>query len=270
VILNYCDAAVLWDAAGTLVGIGSVVVGFLKRGLGTLVEDPGRAYAALVRSDYAYDVAQVGGNEVIRLSVLESLPLAGALVALPVLGVAAARDGRLEAAARAAAAPVRLPPARTVDLFALAYVLLLLAANLHRLDGGTQVTGRHVLPVYPLLVYGVARLPAVRRVLRERTGTCALSYAAGVCVGGQLLLLALWATGASLGEASQVHAAVNAAAAVPVAGWALADAAGLRTERGDRAGAVALGLAAAAGTAFFLLARLVHFDYVGGVVLPLA
>jgi len=264
------EAAGAWGAAGALGDVLSVALGFLRRGVGTLVDDPGQAYAVLVRSDYAYDVAQVGGTEVIRLSVLESAPLAGALVSLPVLGVVAARDGRLGAAARRAAGRrLRLSPARTVDLFAVAYVLLALAANLHRLTDGTQVTGRHVLPVFPLLVYGVARLPAVRRVLRDRAGLAAGAYVAGVCVGGQLLVLAVWATGASLGEASGLHAAVNAAAAVPVAGWALADAAGLRSDGTDRAGAVALGLAAAAGTAFFLVARLRHFDYVGGLVLPI-
>ena len=51
-----------------------------------------------------------------------------------------------------------------------------------------------------------------------------------------------------------------------LAAWAVADALGWRR---DRVGAVALGLAAAAGAAFVLLAGLWHFAFVGPRALPL-
>jgi len=56
----------------------------------------------------------------------------------------------------------------------------------------------------------------------------------------------------------QIHETIGFGAALLVAGWILLDAVGL--ER-DRSGAVALGLAAASGTVFFLLVKLWHFRY---------
>jgi len=137
---------------------------------------------------------------------------------------------------------------------------------LPRLPSHASITVRYLLACFPLTVYGLARVPSVRRVVDERHRLCAFSYVSGLLVGGQLLVVYLWTVEASRGEAVQTHALVGLAAAGLVVGWVAADGAGRRS---DRAGAVALGLATAAGTAFVVLAGLWHFAFVGPRAIPL-
>ncbi|PSP49229.1 hypothetical protein BRC75_04365 [Halobacteriales archaeon QH_7_69_31] len=235
----------------------------LWRGLRALLREPETLFVTFVRGGYVAGVAERDAGEAIRLTVLEAMPLAAGLVAVPV--VAARLDLRARAAAFRRRPWPRPSALRTVDAFAVVYVLALLLVYLPRLPVHASLTVRYLLACYPLAVYGLARLPSVRRVMRERPRLCAATVASALLVGGQLLVLYQWAIDATMGEAVQTHALVGLATAGLLAAWAVADALGWRR---DRVGAVALGLAAAAGAAFVLLAGLWHFAFVGPRALP--
>ena len=236
----------------------------LSRGLRALIREPETLFVTFVRGGYVAGVAERDAGEAIRLTVLEAMPLAAGLVAVPVV---AARLDLRERAAAVRRRPWPRPSAlRTVDAFAVVYVVALLLVYLPRLPVHASLTVRYLLACYPLAVYGLARLPSVRRVLRERTRLLAATAASALLVGGQLLVLYQSAIDATMGEAVQTHALVGLATAGLLGAWAVADGLGWRR---DRLGAVALGLAAAAGTAFVLLAGLWHFSFVGPRALPL-
>ena len=236
----------------------------LSRGLRALIREPETLFVTFVRGGYVAGVAERDAGEAIRLTVLEAMPLAAGLVAVPVV---AARLDLRERAAAVRRRPWPRPSAlRTVDAFAVVYVVALLLVYLPRLPVHASLTVRYLLACYPLAVYGLARLPLVRRVLRERTRLLAATAASALLVGGQLLVLYQSAIDATMGEAVQTHALVGLATAGLLGAWAVADGLGWRR---DRLGAVALGLAAAAGTAFVLLAGLWHFSFVGPRALPL-
>ena len=252
------------ETLDAFVGALDFLVELLWRGLRALLREPETLFVTFVRGGYVAGVAERDAGEAIRLTVLEAMPLAAGLVAVPVL---AARLGLRERAAVFRRRPWPRPSAlRTVDAFAVVYILALLLVYLPRLPVHASLTVRYLLACYPLAVYGLARLPSVRRVLRARTRLCAATVASTLLVGGQLLVLYQWAIDATMGEAVQTHALVGLATAGLLAAWAVADGLGIRR---DRLGAVALGLAAASGAAFVLLAGLWHFAFVGPRALPL-
>ena len=129
-----------------------------------------------------------------------------------------------------------------------------------------QVTVRYLLVLYPLAVYGMARQAPLRRALGTHWRAALWTWVGGVLVGAQLFVAGVTAGSLARGEAMQVHA--FAGLAVAGAFGALA-AATVVTDRGDRAVAVAGGLAAALGTDFLLLSGLVYFQY-GQYALPAA
>ncbi|PSP68384.1 hypothetical protein BRC85_02915 [Halobacteriales archaeon QS_1_69_70] len=252
------------ETLDAFVGAVEFLFELLWRGLRTLLREPETLFVTFVRGGYVAGVAERDAGEAIRLTVLEAMPLAAGLVAVPV--VAARLDLRERAAAFRRRPWPRPSALRTVDAFAVVYTVALLLVYLPRLPVHASLTVRYLLACYPMAVYGLARLPSVRRVLRERTRLCAATVASALLVGGQLLVLYQWAIDATMGEAVQTHALVGLATAGLLAAWAVADGLGWRR---DRLGAVALGLAAAAGAAFVLLAGLWHFAFVGPRALPL-
>jgi len=246
--------------AGTAVGL---VVGRFLEGATVAVTEPGRVVRTFLRTGYSTD-AWSGANEILgaNLSVLESAPVLGALAGTVALGARRIRAG---------ASGDREPGIGVVDAFAVGYALLLTLAYLPRLPLHASVTVRYLVPTYPLLVYAVARLPAVRRAVEHRWRTAAWSYAGTVLVGGQLFLAAVTLRNSAVGESMQTHAVVDLGLASLLAGWAVA--ATLATRRGtadgyDTAGAVLLGTAAGAATVLVLLASVAYFP-VGEFLLPL-
>lgn len=246
----------------TLVGGFDLVFQLVGRGFETVTTDAGRLYPTFVRGGYIPSVASQDAGEAIRLSFLEAMPLAAALIAVPV--VVARSDVRTRLISLVGRP--RLSALGTVDAFAVAYAIGLTLVYLPRLPLHATITVRYLLPLFPIALYGLFRLPAVRRVIDERYTACLVAYLGGVCIGGQLLVVYLWSIDAARGEAVQAHALVGLAVAALVAGWAVVDASGYRN---DRLGAVGLGLAAAAGTVFLVLAGLWHFAFVGAQALPL-
>lgn len=238
-----------------------VVVGFLVESVVTgldRVSDVDRLWHTFVRSgripmsrvDYA-----VNEHETIELALLEVLPLAGALLVLPVVAARRVRDtaagglGELRAGLR--------DPGRATDLLAGTWVATLVVIYIPLLPLHTQITVRYLLPVVPLLVYGVARLGPVRTAVTEESQRLAGGYVT-VVVGGTLLVVAVLAfADPAVGEAMQFHALVGLAAgsvlgAVAVT-WPL--------HRSPRAVATALATAAGVTTIFLALTALAYFPY---------
>lgn len=222
----------------------------LSAGLQVGIHDPDRLWQTFVRSGYIPEVAARDGTSAINLTVLESAPVLGAALALPV----AAIRGRART------------PAGAVDLFAALLGVAFTLLFLPNLPVHAQVTVRYLVPLYLLVGYGVVRLPSVRQVVHERGATLAWTYAASVLVGGQLFFAWLVARDAPLGEALQAHALVGLGLALAAAVWAVASESGYRR---PRVGAVVLGLAAGAGTVLVLLSGLHHFAYAGDFALPM-
>ena len=254
-------AGALDQLLDTLVGGFDLVFELVGRGLETVTTDVGRLYPTFVRGGYIPSVASQDAGEAIRLSFLEAMPLAAALVAIPIV----VARGNVRSRLSTLVERPQLGALGTVDAFVTVYAIGLTLVYLPRLPLHATITVRYLLPLFPIALYGLLRLSAVRRVIDEHSLTCALSYLGGVCIGGQLLVVYLWSIDAARGEAVQAHALVGLAVAALVAGWAVVDASGYQT---DRFGAVGLGLAAAAGTVFLLLAALWHFAFVGGLALP--
>jgi hypothetical protein len=125
--------------------------------------------------------------------------------------------------------------------------------------------------MYPLLLYAVARLPAVRRTVEHRWRYAAWTYAGTVLIAGQLFLAGVTVLEMTNGQSMQAHAVVNLSIATLLGLWAVAATLGNRREGPDRyddAGAILLGLAAGAGTVLILLATIAYFP-TGGFFLPL-
>jgi hypothetical protein len=246
----------------TVSGAVDVLVGLYRSGIGTAIGESTRLYHTFIRGGYLGDVAARDGGEAIRLAFLESMPLAAALVALPVLAAKSDFRDRF----RSFLDVRRLSAVGIVDAFVFGYAIALTLVYIPRLPVHATITVRYLLALFPIVVYALARQDAVRRVVSRRLGVLTFSYVSGVLIGGQLLVVYLWAIDATRGEAVQTHALVGLAMAAILAGWALLDAFGYRE---NRLGAVAVGLAAASGTVFLLLAGLWHFAFVGGRAIPL-
>ena len=216
-------------------------------------DDPKRVYNVFVRSagsDLAGDAEFAGTN----LSVLESGPVLA-------LGVAAV-------AGWLASARERLGRLRQVDptvVLAAALAVAFVALYLSRLPLHTQITQRYILPVFPLALYALARSPVVERLVDSGGRLACWSYAAGVLVGGQLLLAVVLVRDVPVGEAAQLNGKLSLVAAALVVVTGLLT---IRSRRFDRAAAVAVGLACAAATVFVLVAHLHYFEGTGEALLP--
>lgn len=245
---------VLSQAIAPLTTLGSL----FADGAIVAVERPDRLSATFLRSGYIEAVATRDGGAAINLTVLESAPVLGALLALPAhLAVRRPDRSAIERWLRS--------PAGATDALTTVYTLGLTLVYLPRLPLHAQVTVRYLLALFPILVYAIARLPAVRRAI-ARTRTFAWTALASTLVGGQLLIAGLVLLEATLGEAVQVHAWIGLAAALALGGWSVG--ATVLDRPGSRVGAVCLGVATGAGIVFALLSGVMYFAYAGDFALP--
>ncbi|WP_254823354.1 hypothetical protein [Haloglomus halophilum] len=227
-------------------------------GTAVFLTQPERVFTVFIRSEY--NLATPGGfpsTDGINLSVIESVPIISPVVIT--LGVVASR-----------LSVSNWKPASS-DAFVGAYTLLLVLAYLPRLPLYATITVRYLVPMYPLLVYAVARLPAVRRAIEYRWKWGLWTYAGTVLIGGQLFLAGVTLLNQGAGESMQTHAVVNLSMATLLALWALAATLATRPDTSDRydtVGAILLGLAAGAGTVLVLLATIAYFP-VGEFLLPI-
>ena len=235
----------------------SILVTQLVEGFHVSLSGDGSVYHTLVQGGYLERVVSDDGGETLNLAVLESAPLLAAALALPVVAIASVRQrgvGAIAAWWRSERGPV--------DLAVLLLGLLTTILYITRLPLHAQVTVRYLLVLFPLLVYAVARVPAVRRAVDRQTSVLGWSYAATILVGGQAFVLWLWLVDAALGEAIRLHGLVGLAVAGPGAVLVVA-ATAVDDDRLDAATAAWLGVAAGVATGFLLLSGIDYFAYAG-------
>ena len=255
-----------WSVTG-LIGTAVARVEYLSlvyEGAFLAVSEPDRLVRTFVRSGYIERIAEKDGHEAINLTVLESMPVAGALLALPAILVCRWRRGRT--AVRSLRRRVK-HPARVLDALAIGYATGLTFVYFPWLPNYAMVTVRWLLPVFPLAVYGALRLRVLRRAVTTRWKATCWTYAIMVLIGGQLLLAAVALTDATLGEASQLHAWIGLLAGLALGGTTTI-AVVRRGRSTDRGLAISFGLAAGVGTVFVLLSGLVYFSSTGDFALP--
>jgi len=253
------------DTLGDLVVVGglvwllSQVVELVVDSLAVLGE-PERLYHTFVRSEGA-DLTGSTDNRgdltfvATNLSVLEAAPVLGATVT-----ATAAWLATLAQRPRRALADIDPTVALACSLTA-AYLLVYLS----RLPLFAQITQRYLLPMYPLVLYVLARSAVARRLVDRASDALVWSYATVLLAGGPLFLLFVRIREQTIAETAQLNArlALLAAGAVVVT-----VAASAVSERFDTAAAVAVGVAAAAGTVFLVVSGLYYFAGTGEAVLP--
>lgn len=213
-----------------------------------------------LRSGYIAGVTERSFGESVELTVLESAPILG-LIFGSIVAVGRRIDLRL--------APVRSrleSPRSTADVFAVVATLGVCALYLGNLPLHAQFTVRYLHPLYPLAIYAVFRLPAIRRVLTTHWSLSLWSYAGTVLVGTQLLVAWLFVTDAAYGESAQLYALIAFILGIAAGAWAVAAS---FDDRFDPVGAVLIGAAAGTGTAAILLIVFVFFP-IESYVLPIA
>lgn len=244
------------------VGIASVFGSLLVEGAVVAITEPDRLYSTFLRSGFMADIAEKDHSQAISLTVLESAPILGAIVAVPVLAGRRLRgDNRSEITAYASS------PRGVVDLFGLGCAVLVFLIYIPRLPLHAQVTVRYLHPLYPLGIYALARTEAVRSVAVENWRPALWAYLTGTLVGGQLLVIAFAVFDLGFGESIQLHALLALATATLLAIWAGVSSVSDQSIP-DRYGAAAMGLTLAASTTFVLIALLWHFDYASVYAVP--
>lgn len=277
------DAGIIARIAATVAPVGTAVNRFrtlVLAGMEAGVRNPGRLVHTFVRSGYASGL-RTGEDVAVNLSVLEAMPLLGALIAGP-LAVAgririrlATQDGRLpvfptawfdDRSNVAIRDRLRLSPARTAEAFVVVYALLLIGVMLRRFPLHHMLTVRYLHPIYPLGLFSLVGLPTVRRVVDRRSRVLVGSYGGTVAIGTPVYVAFLTLGNPVLGEAVQAFALVALTAAVAVAAWAAFAAAAGRSHA--RAGAILLGVAAGLVTTYLLVSGLALFSVERAFLLP--
>ena len=234
-----------------LVFIGNYAVAAVSDGV-TAAGEHERLWEIFVRRGNSASLSGVNDYEPIDLSVVESTPIVGTLLALPAVAAVHLR--------RHGVAVSRLGPRRQTDLLVASYVVVLTVVYLPRLPLFSQLTVRYLLPVIALASYCPFRLPAVREAVTGAPRTIAGVYAGTVLAGPVLFAVVLAALDPALGEAIQFHALVGlciaAVAAVLVVGRTLAPA-----RVSPRSVAVGVALAGGATTVYLSLASVEYFAY---------
>jgi len=235
----------------------SFVLFALERGIGVL-DEPDRLWYVFVRSGRIPGLRHgINQYEMIDLTVLESAPLLGGLIALPAIAFRWARDW---ARKRRIPVPLRLSARGQTDLLVLVLGVVLTVIYLPQLPLYSMVTVRYIVYALPFGLYGVVRLPPVHQAVAQAPKRVGWAYAA-TAVGGTTVIVAVLAVlDVAVGEAMQFHALVNLGTAA-VLGLAIGGRA-LVPERVEVWWvATALGVTAGATTAFLLLAGAEYFQY---------
>lgn len=216
----------------------------------SVVTDTDRMYETFVRSGISGPVAE-DEFRAIRLSFLESIPLAGLLVALP-FGL-----GRSRLRAWLAS------PQAVVDLFAVAYGVFLALVYLPRLPLHATITVRYLVPMMPLLLYLGLRSTRVKTVIEDALEPLVASYVVAVMFG--LVAVGALTVDAVLIERMRLHAFIATAV------WPLLGVVFILPNRMRGivvARAVMIGVVAGATTVFILMSSVAHYAVIGDHALP--
>jgi len=251
-----------------VVTAGTTFVGLLLGGIETARTQTSALYRTFVRSGYVV-ANSAASEEAINLSVLESAPILGGLVAAPFAAVQRLLESRLSA--NIDHQRLRDPRPATV-LAIVVFTLLFTLLYAERLPLHAQVTVRYLLPLYAVGIVGLVLLTPIDRVCRTKTRTFAWATAGGVLIGGQVVAGFVLSQGLALGEAFQFHALAGLGLASVLAVGVIATP---YTERFDRPVAGALGLATAGAVVFSVLVvtayapGLGRYPVDGGQLLPI-
>lgn len=230
-----------------------IVIGIVGDGLGTL-SDPERLRHTFVRSGNIEGITWTSpGYQPIELSVLESMPLLGGLLAVPVIAIQRLR-GAIDRGWRSTlAGPSAIGQ---TDLLVATLAVTVTVVYLSRLPLHSQLTVRYLFPLYPLGIYGLARIAVVRETLGERATVGAAI--AGLLVGTVGAILAFAAIDPARAEAVQATASVHLALAT-LLGLAVAGRSFVGEGRGTRVLGATLGGVAGVTAGYYVLAAVEYF-----------
>ncbi|SFL07977.1 hypothetical protein SAMN04487950_2331 [Halogranum rubrum] len=181
-----------------------------------------------------YRPLRTGQDRAVNLSVLESMPLFGVVLTLPLVAVWRRRrlltDGgsvraRLSDSTRWSRPSLRfLSATQSTDVFVALYAAILVVFYLRSLPLHHMLTVRYLHPLYPVGVYALVRTPAVRRVIRQEWSTLWRAYTVAVAGGVPLYLGALVLFDTVQSEAIQLYALVALLVGVAVDLWSVSSA----------------------------------------------
>lgn len=243
----------------TVLTVFLVFVRHVSQSLST-IDQPDKFYHTFVRGGYVESVAPMDRNIAMRLSMLESMPTLGALVGIPMLAYR-----RFDGTAHGR--KFTRNPLFATDSLVCILAALFLITYWPRVPIHASLTVRYLHPLYPLGLYGLIRIPAVRSVISRQSSILTWSYASFVLIGGQLLVVIVATLALTIGEAVQLHALLSLGAAILVIAWALV---ACRYDGYARSGAVVFGLAAAIATLYLLLSGLIYFSFTSNYGLPMS
>ncbi|PSP81538.1 hypothetical protein BRC81_00850 [Halobacteriales archaeon QS_1_68_20] len=255
--------------AGTLETFAALLFSYAERILDAMT-DGDRLYRVFVRSGYIEEVAALDGQVAVSLSFLESMPILGGLVAVPLAFAGRVIRGLLDrwsTPGQRRDSTARHDPVVGADVFVVCISVLFLALYLPQLPSHVSWTVRYIHPLYPLGVYALFRVAAVRETVDREWRLLGWSYAGTVLVGGQAFVLALATLEPTVGEAVQLHALVSAVIGGATAAWAVAYTAGrghlsaVNRDRSRRTGAVVLGVACGVTTTLLVLWAVAYFPH---------
>lgn len=233
-------------------------VRYMIRSAGTL-SDGERLYEVFIRSGYDGVGLHKYATTPVNLSVLESMPLAGGLMAAPLVLSKRAIDGGRSFDIRTR------DPKRATDYLAVVYVALLVVMYLPRLPLHVMFTMRYLHPIYPILIYALVRLTSVRRTVTREWRLLVSAYAVTVSVGGAVLLVLISIFASGVGDAVQLHARFSLGGAAVVAYWSVV---ATVYDGYERLGAVVLGFAGGMTTVYLILAAFEYFVYTSHFAIP--
>ncbi|WEL16854.1 putative membrane protein [Halorhabdus sp. SVX81] len=260
--LNAVLTAVIVGVEVTIARLGELW-GYATEGINIVFGDIGRFSHVILRSGHIPEVQYgINDQEAIELTVLEVAPMLGTLIAIPiVLGKRGLESGRERLPEQLAA--IRSTPRYQTDLFAGTLVIAFTLLFLPQLPLYSQITMRYLVPIMPVAIYGVMRLPAVRRSLRTDFREFLGAYLGTAVIGVAGVTVAFVALDPAIGEAMQFHALLNLAVAGVVALVVVVDTVLDR----DLPVGTAIGAAGGAGTTLYVLAGIEYFTY-GEFALP--
>ncbi|QCS41687.1 hypothetical protein [Natrinema versiforme] len=235
---------------------------FLTDGITAVRQEPARLYRTFVRSGYFGFSSSGATGRAINVAFLEALPIAGALIAAPVVAFRTVFDSL----SSRSSLRLRSRPVFAADIFVLAYAILVTLLYIYRLPLHAMLTVRYVFPLFPLAVYGVARLPWVRATVTDRPLWLGFAYTGSVFIGGQLVLAAVVIEGYTADETIQGLALLGLAIAAGTGIWSLSAA---FDQTNTRIGAILFGLGSGLVTILMGVFAFSFFGPTAKFVLPM-
>lgn len=267
------------DATGTLIdslaaGAGerlSTFLSYIGRNIITLTQ-PERWYTTFVRNSYGFLSSHQFTVPAQDFAVLESMPIAGAIIGgLALVGYRAVQDSW------DAHKLLRNDPRRIADAFVILHAAWLIIIYVPRLPLHTTYTVRYLYPLYLYGIYAVARIEFVQQTVHMAWRRLLIYYLLTILLGGAALvgLLAVLDSNPSgfnrhmdmYTAAFQVHALAGALSGLLVGAWSIY--AAMKTISG-RVGAIVLGNAAGITTLYILFASLRYFAFTSQYAIPLS